>query len=1638
VLVVDLGARHELTLGAAAAVSSGERPRVLGTGSRKGTDQRWVRSLRATETRQRRRVQEVGMDAEHGAAVREGNGVAEALGRLCDIAALRQPDDPLVVRFLPLYYSELPADDVDDRKLDDVYAVAVAHLALGRRRRRGECVARVVSPDRDRDGWHSAHSVVLVVTDDMPFLVDTMRMVLERRGLGIHLLVHPMLLAKRDEQDHLVDVAPDTAEPADGAVVEAWTQIEIDRVDPTTAAAVEADITAAVADVQHVVEDFPAMRDRMAALGDAGPIVPWLANGQFVFMASAEYDVGADGTLTLRAGSELGLARHDVRAASPQAIASVGPVAIARTDDVSAVFRGDRQTVVAVTVGAVQTRFVGLLATNAYRVSVLDIPGVGDAVADALDLTPARMHAHTGRATRTVLENLPRDLVLELEPSAVARLVSSIVGLQERQLVRAFEVPEPVGRWVTVLVYVPRDRFTADLPERVADAVAHAYGADRRTFGTSVGASSLARIDVSVRSGSPRPAVDLDALERGIDELSTSWEDALRAALVAEYGEARARTLFDTVGVNAPAAYAAAVSPDRAIADIRHVADLLAGSQDLATALGREVDAPPGEWRFRVYRRGAPAPLSELLPLLDHLGLQALDERPYTFRLPSDRVYLYDIGVRVGEDLQLDEARCEALQVAFCELLDGSVESDGYNRLVLLAGASAREVAMLRAYGKYLRQIGFAFSQSYIETALASHPRLVADLVELFHTRFDPLRFDGALSDERTAAADAILERLGAALDAIPSLDDDRICRAFLTLVMATVRTNYYRDRPAIASKFDPRAIPDLPLPRPMHEIWVCGPRVEGVHLRGGGIARGGLRWSDRREDFRTEVLGLMKAQMVKNAVIVPTGAKGGFVVKRPPSDPDGARAEVVECYRAFIRGLLDLTDNVVSSVGPGGERRVVAPPDTVVHDGTDTYLVVAADKGTATFSDIANEIALEYGFWLGDAFASGGSAGYDHKAMGITARGAWESVRRHARVLGKDADRDPLTAVGIGDMSGDVFGNGMLRSRHLRLVAAFDHRHIFIDPDPDPEAAFEERERLFRLPRSSWADYDATVISAGGGVYPRLLKSIELSPQARAALGAPDGPLTPNELISFILRAPVDLLWNGGVGTYVKASGESNAEVGDRANDSVRVNADELRCRMVAEGGNLGLTQRGRIEYALGGGLVNTDAIDNSAGVDCSDHEVNIKILLDGVVAAGDLTTKQRNDLLESMTDDVARLVLANNEAQTLALMIARRQALPMVNAHARYIDTLESEGWLDRGLEFLPTDKQIAERQASGTGLQTPELAVLIAYTKNANAAEVVKSDLPDVDLLEADLLEYFPAALRERYPDAIRRHRLRREIITTRLVNQMVNLSGISFDHRMTEDTGASVVDVTRAWVVAREVLDLADLWAEIDALTGQVSLDTQLELFLDCRRMVERATLWLLRHRRPPIQIPAAIAQFRPGLAALSRQLEPVLAGRMADVVRSIEASRLTAGVPEDLAERATVWPLLHTGFDIVEIADAHGMSVVDVAAVEWGMFARLDLWWLWEGIGQLPRSDRWQTQARSAVRDDMLSALAELTTAVIDSAGGSIDAWLEANERPVARAQAMITEIRRAESFDLTTLSVALRQLRNLALTSVTQ
>jgi glutamate dehydrogenase len=1543
-----------------------------------------------------------------------------AVNRMQRLAAERRPDDELLAGFLPAYYRELPDFDSDERRDDDLYAVGVAHLGVGRVRRRGQTVVRVISPERDRDGWHSDRSIVLIVTDDAPFLVDTVRIVLERQAVTTHLLVHPMLHVRRGAGDELTRVLG-PGEVGYGIEVEAWTQVETDRLDHARAERLAAEIVEAIARVHRVVADFTSMRDRMRSLAQLDPLLGWLADGNFVFLGAATYD-GA----VCRPGSALG--QIDASApADPDLVPDAPPVSVARSAERATIHRRGRMTAITVRTSdargrPVFERFVGLLAATAYRQSVLTIPTVGETARAVLGLAVDGAETHTGRSMRNVLETLPRDLVFELDSRSLAELVIDVVNLQERQIVRVFDVAEPVGNRSTVLVYLPKQRFHAQLPEQVARAVAERYGTEPSEVDSFLGASNLARITFTVeRSGEP-PA--LDELSALVDAMTTAWLDRVHEVAVRELGEASANQLMARAASVAPEAYRSTVEPGTAVGDLSRLLALVDGGLATCTALAHHVDDPDDAWRMRVYRVGEPIALADLLPMLRHVGLDAIDEHPHRFVIEGRECFVYDIGVRVPAGVEIDEHRHREVRAAFEGLLAGDVEADGFNGLVLHAGLTSTQANILRCYAKYAHQIGFAFSQGYVEDTLARLAHLSRLLTELFEARFDP-DLDHAERIARVAVADA---EVLAALDAVPSLDDDRIGRMFHTLVRATVRTSAYQGKPTVAFKFDPSTIPDLPAPRPAHEIFVCSARVEGVHLRAGAIARGGLRWSDRMEDYRTEVLGLVKAQMVKNAVIVPVGAKGGFVVKQPKPTLAENRDEVVDCYRMFVRGLLDLTDNVVGGV-------VVPPQRTVRYDGDDPYLVVAADKGTATFSDLANEVAAEYGFWLGDAFASGGSAGYDHKAMAITARGAWESVRRHARVLGKNADTDELTVVGIGDMSGDVFGNGMLLSRHLKLVAAFDHRHIFLDPSPDPELSYRERKRLYDTPRSSWAEYDPSLISPGGGVYARSAKSIAVSPQVRAALGITEERLAPTDVIRAILRAPVDLLWNGGIGTYVKASTETHAQVGDRTNDVLRVDASELRCRMVGEGGNLGFTQLSRVEYALKGGLIYTDAIDNSAGVDCSDHEVNIKILLGDVIAEGEMTLKQRNQLLVEMTDEVAELVLDNNRAQTLALMIARKQGLPMVNVHARYLDLLEHEGWLDRSLEFLPTDKQLAERQSAGSGLRAPEFAVLIAYTKNANVTEMLKTDLPDDPVLRGDLIDYFPTPLRDRFRDEIARHRLRREIATTQLVNQMVNLSGISYDHRMTEDTGASVTDVARAWLVAREVLNFPVWWAEVEAIE-KMALDDWLELLLDCRRTAERCSLWFLRHRRPPVDISHEIDHFREPVRALADELMGCLKGPIRDAANAMVRARKKQGVPDALAHRSAVWRLLHTTLDVIEVADRTGVEPLVAAKRYWELFDKLELLWLWDGIGTLPRSDRWQTQARGALRDDLLTALAELTENVLATPERTVAAWWTANQRSVERAMSQLTQIRRADHFDITSTTVALRQLRNLALTSV--
>jgi glutamate dehydrogenase len=1595
--------------------------------------------------------------------------------------------------FLSRYYRHVPLEDLADSDPIDLAGAALSHRQLAGSRPQGTANVRVFTPTVDEHGWTSGHSVVEIVTDDMPFLVDSVTTELSRQERGIHLVVHPQVVVRRDVTGRLLEVLDESAgtwsrsdHPRD-SLVESWIHVEIDReTDRDRLAAVQQGVLAVLDDVRVAVEDWPKMKQRardLAAELEAAPppglpadeveegreLLGWLAADHFTFLGYREYRLGerhGRETLVAETGSGLGILRYDQQANSssfdrltPQARAKAREkrlLVLTTANTRATVHRSAYLDYVGVkqfdadgeVVG--ERRFLGLFASSAYTDSVRRIPVVRRKVQAVLERAGFSPDSHSGKDLVQILETYPRDELFEISVDDLYPTVLAVMHLQERRRTRLFMRVDDYGRYVSCLVFLPRDRYTTSVRLRMEAILREAFDAGTVDYSARVSESVLARLHFVVRlpAGARLPEVDRDELEAQLVEATRSWDEDLGDALRAELGEEEAARLQRAWGHGFPEAYKEDFPARVAVADLRRVEDLAASDVlGLGMNLYEPVGAAEGERRFKLYRL-APLSLTDVLPYLSNLGAEVVDERPYELhRADGTRAWIYDFGLRYTARGEHPERMRELFSEAFAAAWSRRAESDGFDRLVLLGELGWRQVVVLRAYAKYLRQVGSTFSQDYIERSLRANVEIARLLVRLFEARFDP-DVTGAGPGEagagRQELSDALVEEIRTALDAVASLDHDRILRSFLTLVQATVRTNaFQRDddggpKPYLSFKLDPRAVPDLPQPRPLHEIFVYSPRVEGVHLRFGDVARGGLRWSDRQEDFRTEVLGLVKAQTVKNAVIVPTGAKGGFVAKHlpdPAADRDAWLAEGIACYRTLIRGLLDLTDNLVHGA-------VEPPPRVVRHDSDDTYLVVAADKGTASFSDIANGVAADYGFWLGDAFASGGSVGYDHKAMGITARGAWESVERHFREMGRDVQAEDITVVGIGDMSGDVFGNGMLLSRHIRLMVAFDHRHVFLDPDPDAEQSFAERERLFALPRSSWADYDPALISPGGGVFPRTAKSVPVSPQVAARLGLPgtSRALTPAELISAVLKAPVDLLWNGGIGTYVKASVESNAQVGDKANDAIRVDGEQLRAKVVGEGGNLGLTQLGRVEAALHGIRVNTDAIDNSAGVDCSDHEVNIKILLDRIVAAGDLTRKQRGELLADMTDEVGRLVLRDNYEQNVLLGNARKQSLAMITVHERFMRALEGRGLLDRELEFLPSDAELAQRADEGRGLTSPEFAVLVAYAKIALTEDLVGSALPDDPWFARTLRSYFPSLLVERYGDRLESHPLKREIITTCLVNEMVNRGGITFAFRCQEETGADAEQVARAYTACREIFGLRGFVAAVEALDNRVETDVQTHLYLTFRRLLDRSVRWFLQARPGRLDIGAEIERFAPVVARLEPLLPDLLVGQEHKTLQDDAQDLVRRGVPEPLAVHGANLLVVFQVLDITEIAHTTQVDPLEVARIYLTLSERYAVDTMLSRISGLQRGDRWQALARAALRYDLYAALEALTVAVLTSTPAGepserIAAWERTNAAAMTRATGILEEIGRLEKGDLASLSVALRTLRGVVRTT---
>ena len=1577
-------------------------------------------------------------------------------------------------------------------------------------RKSGRASIRVFSPDLKNNGWESPRSVLQIVNDDMPFLVDSVSNALVEKGIGVHALIHPVLPVSRDKSGKLLKLG--------GGEDESVMHIEIDRLDNADAKSLEKMLAAVLGDVRASVTDWPKMQAKMEAAADGlltnpGPVpvatleearefLRWAADNHFTFLGYREYRVekrGREDMLVAVDGSGLGLLR-DEDASKPRPLKSMDahqvqqagvfdPLILSKTNARSQVHRRGYMDYIGVVSyddkgrPLSEKRFIGLFTSSAYNRRPWEIPVVRTRFERVMTESGLPESGHSAKALRHILETLPRDELFQSSDTELLELGSGVLGLQERVDNRLFIRRDRYGRFYSVLVFVPRERFNTDMRLRIEQMLKEALSADHIESHVLMGDSPLAQLHMIVRPRSESADVEFDTASLGdaLAEIVRNWHDNLNDLLVKQHGESEGLLLAKRFGRALSSSYIEQASPEAAAADVAQLA-LLQDDSSVGISLRTDPSAShcDGCIEVKLFRRGDSLPLSEVLPMLENMGLQVVTEYPYSIEADGQPYSIQDLEVRPPEGMVPSDEGVEFFVEAFGRVWRGDLENDGFNRLVLAAGLRWKQVQMLRSYCKYLMQLGVPFSQSYVEATFARYPLLARLLVDYFEARFDPATGKetkaeiaagatsfaaqlstlaggdaaaeaalkpvvAARSASREAQGDAVRTALLSLLDCVKSLDEDRILRSFMGVIDATLRTNYYIDYPDgirkdggpadyLSFKLDCSQVPDLPKPKPYREIWVCGPRVEGIHLRFGPVARGGLRWSDRREDFRTEVLGLVKAQMVKNTVIVPVGSKGGFYAKQLPDpsvDRDAWFNEGVACYKRFINGLLDITDNL-STTG-----KVLPPAGVVRHDGDDPYLVVAADKGTASFSDIANGIAQAHNYWLDDAFASGGSVGYDHKGMGITARGAWESVKRHFRAMGRDSQKQDFTCVGIGDMSGDVFGNGMLLSKHIRLIAAFDHRHIFIDPDPDAATSFKERQRMFKLARSSWLDYDAKLISKGGGVFSRAEKSIKLNKEIKAALGIEQDvdAMSPTDLMSAILKSPVDLLWNGGIGTYVKSSHQSNADVGDRANNALRVNGNELRCKVVGEGGNLGLTQLGRVEAAQHGVLLNTDFIDNSAGVDTSDHEVNIKILLNGEVQKDKLKLPARNKLLASMTDEVANLVLNDNYRQNQTLSLMERMTQTRLGSKMHFIRSLESLGLLDRQIEDLPSDAEVAERKAKGLSLTRPELSVLLSYSKLVAYPELLKSDVPEDPYLSKELVRYFPEPLQAKYAKAMENHRLKREIIATAVTNSTVNRMGATFLMRMQEDSGRSIGDIAKAYTITRETLDARDLWAQIDALDGKAEEAAQVDALQVIWEVQRSFTRWLLSRPGAMPGIQFAVDRYHDGFRDI-RAGEGILPDSQRPAYEASRKEWRAKGLPATLSDQLAALPYLEPSPNIIELARERKLRPIEVAKVYFRIADALREPWLREQIEALKVDGRWHAVARGVLRDELATQMRKLTEQALampgKDAAAKVSAWLERDDATLRFTLAMLNELATQKTLDYPTVSVAVQRLAQLA------
>ena len=1572
-------------------------------------------------------------------------------------------------RFLRTYYADVESADLAARNPTELAASALSHLQLALQRR-ARALVRVFNPTLPDHGYTSPHTIVEMVTDDMPFLVDSISLALTRRSLTLHFLAHPIFAVTRDKAGALRALGERGKLNHPKPHLESFQHIEVDRVvDEEVLRALAVEIEHSMRDVRVACSDWAKMRaaarqtaEQLALLSsrfnaqdvsEARELLAWMENRHFTFLGYQEYHLrGGPGKESLQPveASALGILRSDRRQLVRTNL--IRPADIrrqSRSRDLALVTKGNFQSTVHRagyldyvgikcfdSKGHVtgERRFLGLWTSVAYNTNPREIPLLRHKVAQIIEHFALAPDSHDGKALQHILETFPRDELFQASVAELIRTVAGIFGLQERPRVRLLLRRDPFHRFYSCLIFVPREKYNTQVRQRIERVISETFGALGLESQVQIAESNLARIHIVARTRpSETTRFAVDALEKRVEAAVHSWSDAFKSALLARFDEAYALRLF-TVYANAfPAAYTEDFQADAAALDVSLLEALEKDPARLQLDIYRREARRKDKFFLKVFRRQVAIPISDLLPMIENMGLKVIAERPYELEfVDGRRAWIQDLELVMRANATgTTQTQEREIKNSLTAVWNGQMDSDSLNQLTLIAGVPWRQVWVVRAYCRYLLQTGLPFSPGYITQVLVNHPAIARLLADLFVARFDP----ALATSTRRGALIRIEQRIRTALENVTRSDEDRILRALWSALSATVRTNAYQtdasgqSKEYLSFKIESQKLRELPLPKPLFEIFVFSPRMEGVHLRMGRVARGGIRWSDRREDFRTEVLGLMKAQHVKNTVIVPVGAKGGFVVRRTDiQDREALQAEVIACYQCLIRGLLDLTDNIVND-------KIVGPSMVVRHDPDDPYLVVAADKGTATFSDIANAISEKYGFWLGDAFASGGSVGYDHKKMAITARGAWECVKRHFRELDVDIQKQALTVTGIGDMAGDVFGNGMLQSPQIRLVAAFNHQHIFIDPQPDSARSFKERERLFKLPRSSWDDYSKASISKGGGVFARSAKSLTLAREAQILLELP-AQVTPNEVIRAILKAHVDLLWNGGIGTYVKASSESHTDVGDRSNDAVRIDAHELNCKVIGEGGNLGLSQLGRVEFARRGGRLNTDFIDNSAGVNCSDVEVNLKILLNGAVRARELSRVARNRLLTSMTDDVAALVLRNNYLQSQAISTLEFQAKERLSESAYAIRAFVRGGDLNRSLEFLPSEEDIAERRKAGEGLTRPELATSLSYGKIWLYKALINSNVPEDAYLSAELSRYFPAPIQSRFAARLKRHRLRREIISTAITNSLINRMGPVFPVRAQDDTGADPAAIARAYTIAREVFAVRDIWAQIEALDNHIPAVVQYTTMYQTTRLLRHMSYWLLENQRADLDIERAVRRYADKVAELFCKLGEVLSPSAQERLKLQRSQLIEQRVPDTLATRITSLETLHAALDLVEVATTARLNIGYAAKAYFDVGERIGVSWIKDQIEALTADGHWQAVARGTLRNNLYALQRKICGAVLACKGREatlrVSRWMHLHATEVDSLKRVVVELRTGTAPDFATLSVALQAVRRLA------